>query len=298
MKPCARLRLPDGTLAELEHGDVIGRLWSAALLLDHPSISEAHALLSLREGAFWLLSLRRRLAVDGVALSEVRLEPGLRVELAPDLALVVEELALPDSVPTLETERLPPTVLPSVCSVRALPRPHVVGRFDPDAPCVIWTTGDGWRMRLHGKDQPLHVGHSFQLDGETFRIGSTTLDAAGPGVTRVQGGVHAPLLLVASFDTVHLHREGEPTLTLTGVQARILSELVALGGPAHWRIVSDSIWPADTMEHSLRKRWDVALTRLRTRLREARVRTDLVRADGRGNFELVLRPEDRVEDRT
>jgi hypothetical protein len=46
----------------------------------------------------------------------------------------------------------------------------------------------------------------------------------------------------------------------------------------------------------LRRRWDVHLGRLRAKLREARIREDLVRPDGRGNLELVLAPRDVVED--
>ena len=45
-----------------------------------------------------------------------------------------------------------------------------------------------------------------------------------------------------------------------------------------------------------RKSWDRALARLRERLREAGLREDLVRPDGRGNVELFLRPGDQVVD--
>lgn len=48
----------------------------------------------------------------------------------------------------------------------------------------------------------------------------------------------------------------------------------------------------------LRKKWDVSLARLRARLKEARIRPDLLRSAGTGQLELVLRPEDHVEDRT
>lgn len=288
----------DGLLAELFAGDLIGRVWTAALPIDHPSLSEAHALVSLRDGAFWLLALRRRMAVDGVVRSEVRLAPGVRVALADEVAVVVEEVALPDRVLTLDTEHLPPTVLPSVCSVRALPHPSLVGRFDPEAPCVIWTSGAGWRIRLHGDERSIGVGDAFEIDGVSFRIGTMPLDVSGPGVTRVSGGVDAPLVIVSAFDVVQIHREDEPILVLNGVQARLVSELATMGAPVGWRVVADEIWPNEGSEQTLRKRWDVAVTRTRARLRVARIRPDLIRADGKGTFELVLRPEDRVEDRT
>ena len=46
----AILRDPQGHHHELVHGDVIGRVWSAALQLDDGRVSEAHAMVSLREG--------------------------------------------------------------------------------------------------------------------------------------------------------------------------------------------------------------------------------------------------------
>lgn len=297
-RPCVRFRLPDGTLAELEHGDVIGRLWSAALPLDDPRISEAHCLLSLREATFWMLSLRRRLAVDGVPVTEVRLTPGLRVELADGLFLTVEELCLPERVLTLETRDLPPTVLPAVCSVRGLPRPAISGRYDPDAPCTIWSTGAGWRLRNRGEERDLTLGEQFEVEGVPFRIGSQALGTAGPDVTLVQGGVHAPLVIHADFDTVQLHREHEAPVVLNGVQARLVSELVAVSGPVHWSELARELWGRELSEAVLRKRFDITVLRTRARLREARVRADLIYADGKGNFQLMLRPGDRAEDRT
>ena len=80
--------------------------------------------------------------------------------------------------------------------------------------------------------------------------------------------------------------------------ARILSELVALGGPAGWEVVAREVWPDEDDAWVLRKRWDVNLGRLRGRLREGGVRTDLVRAAGTGQVELVLRHNDTLEDRS
>jgi len=41
-----RLLLPDDKAVELGHGDIIGRLWSAALSIPDPRVSEAHAMVS------------------------------------------------------------------------------------------------------------------------------------------------------------------------------------------------------------------------------------------------------------
>jgi hypothetical protein len=70
-----------------------------------------------------------------------------------------------------------------------------------------------------------------------------------------------------------------------------------LGGPAGWEVVAREVWPDEQDTWALRKRWDVNLGRIRGRLREGGVRTDLVRAAGTGQVELVLRRGDVLEDR-
>ncbi len=45
----------------------------------------------------------------------------------------------------------------------------------------------------------------------------------------------------------------------------------------------------------MRRKWDASLARLRQKLRENRIRADLIRADGAGNFELLLYPGDIVD---
>ena len=55
--------------------------------------------------------------------------------------------------------------------------------------------------------------------------------------------------------------------------------------------------PDAASEATLRHRWDVALGRLRARLRELGVR-DLVRSDGAGQLALELYDGDQVDDRT
>jgi hypothetical protein len=219
------------------------------------------------------------------------------VELAQEARLRVEEVVLPERVLTVAAPGLPAVVVPPVCALRGRPVPQVAGRFDPEAPALLWTAGAGWRARVGSEERAVAAGDRLLVEGVEFVLGAAPLAGSGPGVTRVEGGVHAPLVLVAAWDTVQVHRPDEPTLTLTGAMARLVSELVALGAPAPWRVVAGEIWPDEADDAALRRRWDVLLARTRARLREARIRPDLIRADGKGSFELVLRPEDRVEDR-
>jgi hypothetical protein len=82
MRAFARLSTPDGRLHEVGHGDVIGRLQSSAVPLSDGRISEAHAMISLREQEIRLIALRGGLAVDGLPQREITLEPGQSIELA------------------------------------------------------------------------------------------------------------------------------------------------------------------------------------------------------------------------
>jgi hypothetical protein len=120
---------------------------------------------------------------------------------------------------------------------------------------------------------------------------------AGLDATAMRGRVHAPLRVVARYDSVHLHREGQPMVVLSGVQARIFSELVAFDGPTEWEVVAREIWK-ETDRHTLRRRWDVNLNRLRARLTREDVRPGLLNADGTGRIELVLLPDDTIDDQT
>ena len=61
--------------------------------------------------------------------------------------------------------------------------------------------------------------------------------------------------------------------------------------------MAQSLW-GKREGNTLRMSWDRALRRLRERLREGGVRENLIRADGKGNFELFLMPGDRVVDET
>lgn len=290
------IRLPDNSVVALGHGDLIGRVWTAALVLDDPRVSEGHAMISVRGGELWILALRRRIAIDGRNVGEERLRAGQAIELAERLVLHVERVELPREVFAVEADGLPAVALPAVAALRGRPRPSIAGRHDPDAPCGIWTTGEGWKRAMDGTTTPLQIGDIWQVEGVTFR--AVALALGGGGVTRLTGGVDPPLRIVVAFDTAQVQRGEDPPVLFAGQAARVLSELVALGGPAAWDVVARELWPDEPDEYLLRKKWDVVLGRLRARLREGRIRVDLVRAAGTGQVELLLRPGDVVEDRS
>jgi len=299
MRAYARLRAPDGSTFDLVPGDLIGRVRNAAMQLDDARISEAHVLLSLRERELRLIALRGGMAVDGRPVNEVAARDGLEVTLARGLELVVEAVHLPASVLGIEGAGLVRQALPPVASLVVDPHPRLIAGYVDGAAAAMWCTGSSWRMRPRGGDATdLSPGQSFEIDGVSLTMVSIPLDAAGREPTRTGGGIEAPLRIEANFDTVHLHREGAVATVLGGNHARMVSELVALGGPIHWRGLAELVWPDDPEPHTMRSRFDVTLSRLRRKLERARIRTDLVSSDGSGQIGLLLYPDDVVADRT
>lgn len=294
MRPVVQVRGPDGRLHELGHGDVVGRLVSAALFIDDPRVSEAHAMVSHRGEALVLLALRRPIALDGRQVSEIVLEEGQVVTLAPGVDLEVVAVDLPDTVAAIVGDGLPRQVLPPVASLIVRPHARLVPRYEPVADAWLWSTSDGWHLRVADVTRALAAGERFQVGDRTFRLTHVPLEELAGQATEVDGGLSAPLRVVARFDTVNLHRDGRPALQLTGVSARIVSELAAVGGPLGWEALCAQLWRGEPDRQKLRHRLDVGLLRLRRTLREAGVRTDLVRAGGTGLIELALAEADTL----
>lgn len=299
MRPGVVLILDDGTSWRLGPGDLVGRVPGAALRLTDPRVSEAHAMVSLRGETLRLLALRRPLAIGGQPTGDVELRVGQRIELAAGLAVAVAEVHLPDEIPAIEGAGLPRQVLPATGSLWTRPRPRLVARYEAGADAHVWSSGETWWARV-GDQAPrsLVPGDTLVVGDRSFDIVWAPLGDASGRPTELRGAVDQPLRIVARWDTVHLHRDGEPILTLSGVPARILSELCTIGGPVGWEALCAQLWPDGTDRHALRRRLDMGLSRLRRRLQDARVRTDLVRADGTGLIELVPGPGDEVVDET
>ncbi len=292
MRARASIRLFDGTLLDLGPGDLIGRLWHATVTLDDPRVSEAHAMVSLRAGSLRLLGLRGRFAVAGVPRGEVDLVPGLEVVFAEGIGFVVEDVVLPDAVLGIETDGLPPRILAGTCALVDTPGPALAPPTHPHARAWLWTSPGGWRIRLvGGPDRPLEAGDTVEVAGRPWRAVLVPTGVASP-VTRVTPGLDDPLTIVTRYETVHLFRPHHDPVVLRGLPARLISELAAMDAPAPWRVLLDLLWP----DGGSRKQLDMVLVRLRARLRQGRIRSDLVQATGRGSIELLLRAGDRLED--
>lgn len=298
MRAFVRFLLPDGSERTLAPGDLIGRLETAGLQLSDARISEAHALVSLRGEELRLLGLRGRFAVDKAPMREVTLRAGLVIDLAPGLTVRVVDVSLPDEVLALEGDGLPRQVLSGVCSVHLRPEPRIAHRYETGAAAHIWTVGESWTMQPAGESaRPLEAGDEFTLGGVAFAAVPVSLLEAASQATRA-GGVRPPLTIEANFDTVHIHQGGVPALSLSGIPARILSELVAFDGPVHWQTIASEIWKDETERVLLRRKWDVSVARLRRKLKDAGLPTGLLRSARTGHAELALELGDTVVDRT
>lgn len=286
-----------GAYRELVPGDVVGRMRSAALAIDDPRVSEAHAMVSWRYGVQWLLSLRRMVAVGGKPVSEVELVPGLRIALADELVLDIERVVNPEEVVAIEAPNLGVRPLAPVVSLYGGPPPRVVDRFEPDADAHVWWSEPGWKASDATGERSIGDGDSLAIGDCCFRVRTVRTESAGRS-TSWNGAIAGPLRVVAHYDSVELHRPSRPVVTIGGIGARIIGELVTLDGPTDWETVAREVWPDDSDAFELRRRWDAALRRLRDKLRAGGVRADLLRADGAGQCQLVLYDGDRVEDRT
>jgi hypothetical protein len=298
MHATATLRTPDGRLHSVGNGDIVGRLWSAALQLSSPHISEAHALVSLRGGKLHLLALRGVFALNGKLVKDLTLEEGQQIAFARDLVVDVVEVSLPEVILGIEGDGLTRQPLPGVASLRVAPHPTLVPGARDGANAVFWSTGDGWMVRMDGEEHPLEPGWSLEHAGGRVRAVALKLSLAGQSPTRQIGRMDAPVRIETHWDTVHLHRDGHPTLTLTGHPARVVSELGTVGTAVSWEDVASQLWSDIDDRHLLRKRFDTVLARLRRKLRGAGINPNIVRPDGNGNFSLVLRPSDHLDDRT
>jgi hypothetical protein len=276
----------------LVHGDLIGRLGTAALVVDDARVSEAHALVSLRHGALHLLALRGRFRVAGRVRTDISLTPGLAIELAPGLTIDVEEVELPPTLLGIEGRDLPRQILPGTVALDVHPLPRLRPGWHPDAAAQLWSLDDAWRIAVHaGPPRDLREGDRVDIDGWTLHAVGVPLGDAGRARTRVDFA--AAIAIEAAVDTVTITVGDAPPAIIGGMPARLLSELVALAGPASWAAVARELW-RDEDPAVLRRRWDVALARVRSRLRDLGARDDLVHADGAGHVELLLRPGDQA----
>jgi hypothetical protein len=297
MRSTVSFSLGSGELIELEPGDLIGRASGCVLRIPDRRISEAHAMVSRRREGLALVALRGRITRDGKPKSRVALEVGTRVVLSGFFPLVVSAMSVSmtrlgvlDERARGDDER--PVPLGRVVSLHA-DRPPIA-YFDPDGLAHILGGRKGPRLRQPAEpDIPLQVGETFAVGDRTYRLVETRL-AVESQSTIEPGQFEDALRIVAKFDVVQISSDSGRGLSLDGIAARLVSELAEIRAPVAWAELARVLWnaPADA---ATRHRWDQLLVRIRSKLRAAGIRGDLIRSNGSGLVELALGPGDKVK---
>lgn len=277
----------------LSPGDWIGRALQAALRVDDARISEAHAMVSLRGGALWLLALRGRLYQRGRVLPEVALEEGVQVALADGIVLRCEGVELPDEVQGLVVGSGAPQVLLGTTSLYLSPTPTLRAGFDAQADAVFWTVGDAWRVAVAGQPAVL-FRPGTQVNVGTVAVQAVRVPFARAAQTRTRPTLRDPITWQPHAAGVRLEMANQQRHEITGVPGRILAAGLLDDAP-DWLQVCATVWPDDLSSvASMRNRLDVGINRLRERLREVGAVDVRVAMDGSGRLMVSLPAVDSV----
>jgi len=279
-----RVATADAT-ADLYPGCIIGRSWRCDLVINDPRVSEVHAVVSLRSGSLKLRRLGGNLWLYGMPVEAAILCQGQRIALAEDIEIRIDDIMLPETVPALRIGGGEPTPLEGT---RLWVDANGVHSRPVDGGVELWAIDEDWYAGRPG--QPL-IG-PVQIGELQLELVQLERQQAESPATRARG-LYAPLHIVARYDTVQLRQANHPVLVLSGLPARLLTELAELQAPVNWKVAASELWPKQPTD-VLRRRWDKTLASLRGKLREARIRPDLVRSSG-GQVSLVLVQGDVLE---
>lgn len=280
-------------LYTLVPGELIGRSDQAAICLDDPRISEAHAMVSLRGQGLKLLPLRGRFRVDGETVHEVLLSAGLCVELAPDLFMLCVEVILPNSVLSVVFSNLPRIVPSGTTTLYLTPRPRIKHGYDPSGAAILWAVGGRWRIHLaeRGETLELESDLTMELGGERLELRQVPLlDTVYPST---RSTLEDPPKLERCGNGVKAWLDGpeERCVLITGIPGKICAALLDAGNSASVQEIIEVVWEGDLSTPSaLRKRFDMGLSRLRERFTELGFEAAMIQLDGTGTLTLEPSP--------
>lgn len=271
------LRLPDGSTGDFFAGTIVGRTWDCGIVVEHPQVSEVHALISLREGRLVLIALAgNKLQIDGVSHERVALKAGMVIELVKDVSIAVLDVSLADVSLALVGVADQPFELSrpyySVTGGGSDP-PRVVPGLTLDALAHLWIAGDSWFAKVAG-------GSAAVLEaGTSLTIGDRTLDVVEvprhgiPATQRAPGPL--PNRVVLLPHTTELHY-GSRVVVLTGARAEVIWVLSYLDTNTTSADVCRELWPGKEELATKRKRFKQLMFTLRQQLAAEHVSTELV----------------------
>jgi hypothetical protein len=268
-------------------------MMSASLRIDHPEVSEAHAMVSMRGGELHLLSLRGLLRVDGAPVDQLRLEAGRVVTLADGVDLRVSDLFLPGTVLGIAIDDRPAVPLRAPrYSLRADGRLELFPDLLPDACMVIWSTAGGWRCATPASPgDALRVGQHWQLEGAEITVVALSSEEASAAATRSPAPLDR-LTIESQYDSLCILRPERAPVHVNGRPAELLTEVGLVGTLVDWDAIAQLLWPRQQRRHLRQQSFHRAVKRLRKLLDQHCIRPDLLRTDNRGNWELFLLPRD------
>lgn len=287
--PSVLFQTDEGERHRAQPGDLLGRGARCAIPFEDPRISEAHAMVSLRAGGFWLLGLRGTVWQGHRWGHEVGLEAGKRVLIADDVGLTVLDIDLPSLILALEgIGDRPMPLTHATLSLFAEPL-QVASGFRGSAEAWIWASDGHWMVReSSGAIRVLEIGEPVQVGKYRLDVVGVPLEAGQAHRTVRQRSVHPPLTIEIGVSNTVIVSNGEE-LSLVGRSHDLLRTTAELttetGAPVHWTAVASRIWRANpTAENWYRNR-----ARLAARLKSAGLPSDLVAMD-QGLVSLRLRP--------
>lgn len=280
------------TLHVLGAGEQVGRSDLAALCIDDPRISEAHAMVSLRGQGLKLLALRGRFRVDGEPRHEISLAPNVSVELAPSLFLHCIEVLLPNQVLAIEFAHLPRLIPSSTTTLYARPTPRVKHGYDPGGDAILWTVGEHWRIQVMATGEVIKLDDTHAMDIAGLTLGTCQVPLTEMAYPRTRAPSVTALRIERCGDRVKVwqhDREEQLPVLIAGVPGKICASIIAHDHTAQVQEIIADVWPDDaSLEHALRKRFDMGLKRLRIRLEQLGFGPETLVLDGSGTLVLKL----------
>lgn len=298
--PFVQLRLADGRQVHVSPPAIIGRMATADLCIPDPRLSEAHALISHRGSDLRILSLRGRISLGPRVVEELTLAAGQDLLLADEVLLRIERVVLPQRAISIHGVTGESTIVGGgVYSLLPADRGLMLHTGYRPGACA-YLLCDCFSVSLVVGDTPaeeLQIPSTFLVDSHRLSLISLPLITENQtlGPPSSVPAERLPVRITSRGDTVRLEAPSRAPLVLGGLAARILAEVIAMGGgPVHWKVVADEIWPGEDNVLHLTDKWQKAVQRLRSKLISGGLRENLVYRDRSGLIELLLLDGDVV----
>jgi len=286
-----------GRQETLYPGDTIGRSPRADLVVNHPSVSELHAMVSLRRGALRALALRGLVASshgEPSRQASLKLRGCIRLCGSP-VQLHIIDIQQPASIAVLEIARQAHPLVEDRYAIG--PEGELsVSRSGVTELTTVYSTNETWYVSGEGverelrPDRPVAVGRhrlTLRWSEDAGVAGTSALGRELPSLR-----VRANLSVVEILQYAH---QGTTRCSLTGKSALLVHALVSQNQPSHWTEIAPDVFDETTYDTDLYKLWTKQLGRLRARLLRSGIRRPQLILTGNGMVSIQRLPGDVFE---